>query len=242
MKEYLYDPHVHTLETSLCGRIPAKTLVETYHEKGYAGIVVTDHLHETYISSLTCHDDWDACVDRFLLGYNAAKQRGAELGFDVLLGAELRFEQESNNDYLVYGIDEAFLRRNPYPYRMDPHDFFDTFKNEVLIIHAHPFREQHGPILYDCVHGIEYINCSPRHENGNEEALALCMENPHLFRTCSSDTHRPGDEGRAAMVFDRRLFDSFDYKRAVEQGAYRLKSEEFQHLITKCNAHFGGRN
>ena len=242
MKEYLYDPHVHTSETSLCGRIPAKTVVELYHAKGYAGLVVTDHLHESYISSLDCRDDWDACVDRFLIGYNAAKQRGAELGVDVLLGAELRFEQDSNNDYLVYGIDDAFLKRNPYLHRMGPQNFFDTFQNEVLIIHAHPYRGQHGPIRYDCVHGIEYINCNLRHENGNDQALALCMENPHLFRTCGSDTHRPGDEGRAAMIFGARLFESRDYKRAVEQRAYTVKCDDFKDLIATCNAHFGGRN
>ena len=43
----------------------------------------------------------------------SSKARGDELGLDVILGAELRFP-ENDNDYLVYGIDEAWLRANPY--------------------------------------------------------------------------------------------------------------------------------
>ena len=52
-----FDLHVHTAETSKCGTISAPKLVDTYKANGYDGIVITDHLHETYISLQNCRDD-----------------------------------------------------------------------------------------------------------------------------------------------------------------------------------------
>lgn len=241
MKSYLYDPHVHTKESSKCGWIPAATIAETYHDRKYAGIVITDHMHETYISNLDCKDDWDACVDEFLTGYRLAKTRGDELGMDVILGMELRFP-ENNNDYLVYGIDEAFLHKHPYMYLMGHNAFFEAFKDEVLIINAHPFRDGNPTVFFDSVHGIEIVNCSPRHDNCNDKALELCMANPHLLRSCSSDAHRPGDEARAALVFDHRIRDSFAFKVAMMQRAYRMQCDEFHSVIEQCINYFGGVN
>ncbi|MEL7602683.1 MAG: histidinol phosphatase [Bacillota bacterium] len=239
MSLFLYDPHVHTKETSRCGWIPAATLVELYHEHKYAGIVVTDHMHETYISLLDCSDDWDACVDSFLTGYRLAKQRADELDMDVILGMELRFP-ENNNDYLVYGIDEAFLRRNPYMYRMGHSAFYQTFKDEVLIIQAHPFRDENSTVFFDSVHGLEIINCSPRHDNFNDRALESSTRYPDLLRSCSSDAHRPGDEARAALAFNRRIRDSFAFRRAMQEHACSMQCEEFQSIIDQCKMHFGG--
>lgn len=241
MNLFLYDPHVHTKETSRCGWIPAVELVDLYHEHQYTGLVITDHMHETYISLLDCSDDWDACVDSFLTGFRLAKQRGDELGMDIILGMELRFP-ENNNDYLIYGIDEAFLRQNPYMYKMGRSAFFETFKDQVLIIQAHPYRDENDNVFLDNVHGIEIINCSPRHDNYNNRALDSSIKYPNLLRSCSSDAHRPGDEARAALVFDRRLHDSFAFRRAMQQQDYGMQCEEFQSIIDKCNIHFGGAN
>ncbi|MDA6864799.1 hypothetical protein OSL55_27745, partial [Escherichia coli] len=79
-------------------------------------------------------------MDHYLSGYKASKKRGDELGFDVILGAELRFPQ-NDNDYLVYGIDEDWLRSNPYMCCTSAREFYEKFHNEVLIIHAHPYRD-----------------------------------------------------------------------------------------------------
>ena len=79
--------------------------VRTYHEHGYTGLCVTDHLHMVYINSLPCKDDWKSCMDKYLKGYRAAKAEGEKYGMDIILGAELRFP-ENDSDYLVYGIDE----------------------------------------------------------------------------------------------------------------------------------------
>ena len=99
MKEYLYDPHTHTAETSKCGHLPAAEVVDRYAGHGFSGLVVTDHLHPEYLSRIDTDHNWDHVIDHYLAGYRASKARGDELGLDVILGAELRFP-ENDNDYL----------------------------------------------------------------------------------------------------------------------------------------------
>lgn len=226
---YKYDIHVHTMETSRCGYIKAPKIVATYKKLGYSGICITDHLHDLYISLMDCHDDWQLCMDRYMYGYKEAKKAGDAVGLDVLFGIELRFP-ENDSDYLIYGVDEAWLRANPYVCRMDHASFFRKFGDSVLIIHAHPYRYC-DEVFYDCVHGLEIANCNPRHESRNELALQLAREHPALYRTCSSDMHRPGDEGRAGILFSRRVHDSYELKAAIESREYKLWCPVYEDII-----------
>ena len=91
MDGYLFDPHTHTAETSKCGHLPAAEVVDRYVRHGFSGLVVTDHLHPEYLSRIDTDHDWNKVIDHYLSGYRASKQRGDEVGFQVLLGAELRF-------------------------------------------------------------------------------------------------------------------------------------------------------
>ena len=154
MQGYLYDPHTHTAETSKCGHLPAADVVERYVKHGFSGLVVTDHLHPEYLSRIDTEHDWQKAMDHYLSGYKASKKRGDELGFDVILGAELRFPQ-NDNDYLVYGIDEDWLRSNPYMCCTSAREFYEKFHNEVLIIHAHPYRDGNTTVFEDAVDGTK---------------------------------------------------------------------------------------
>jgi len=88
-------------------------------------------------------------------------------------------------------------------------------------------------VFYDCVHGIEVVNCNPRHDNRNELALKLCQENPHLYRTVGSDAHQIGDEGRAAILVEERIRDSYALKDAITSGRYRNWCPEFDWILKK---------
>ncbi len=228
---YKYETHLHTMETSRCGYVRATDQVKTYKELGYTGICVTDHLHSLYLELMDCHDDWGKCMDRWLYGYRLAKAAGEEYGLNVILGMELRFP-ENESDYLIYGIDEKWVYGHPWINRMDHQTFFDTYGGEVLIIHAHPYRNC-DEVFHTCVHGLEIANCNPRHPSRNELALQLARENPHLYPTVGSDAHRPGDEGRAAVCFERIIHDSYEYKIAIETGSYRLWCPEYEEIIRK---------
>ena len=199
MQGYLYDPHTHTAETSKCGHLPAADVVERYVKHGFSGLVVTDHLHPEYLSRIDTEHDWQKAMDHYLSGYKASKKRGDELGFDVILGAELRF--------------------------------YDKFHNEVLIIHAHPYRDGNTTVFEDAVDGTEIINGNPRHENHSDRGVELCRRHPNYFRLAGSDTHQDGDDARAGVILPERVRDSFQYKAMIESGNFRLWGPDFQDLI-----------
>ena len=100
MDGFLFDPHTHTAEASKCGRLPAAEVVDRYMRHGFAGLVVTDHLHPEYLSRIDTEHDWNAVCDYYLSGYHASKRRGGEAGFQVILGAELRFPENHNDQAL----------------------------------------------------------------------------------------------------------------------------------------------
>ena len=227
---YRIDPHVHTSETSKCARVPAVELAEEYHALGIYGIAITDHLNEDYISQLYCMDDWNSCIDSFLDGYRRVKERGDKLGLIVILGMEIRFP-ENDNDYLVYGIDEMFLRSNPYIHRSSSEAFYKRYSDKVVIIQAHPFRDNNENVCSKWIHGLEIVNSHPRHENHNEKALAFWRQNPRLYRMCGSDVHRKGQEGSSYVLFDHPVTDSIGFKEAVEQGNYSLESNKEEERI-----------
>lgn len=232
---YRYELHLHTSETSHCGHVPAADQVKTYHDLGYAGICVTDHLHNTQIGHFHVAHDWHAIVDRYLAGYRAAKAAGDAIGLDVIFGVELRFP-ENDSDYLIYGIDEQWLYDHPWITDMDHQSFFDRFHDEVLIIHAHPYR-YNDVVYYDCVHGLEIVNCNPRHDSRNALALALAEAHPSLYRTVGSDAHQIGDEGRAAILVEARIPDSHCLKDVITSGSYRnWCCPEFEEILRESEA------
>ena len=230
MKSFRYDIHTHTKETSRCGRIRAGELAARYAALGYDGIAITDHLHEEYIESLACAGDWGACVDAYLAGYREAKafaDRKADGAFDVVLGMELRYPQ-NDNDFLVFGIDEEFLRANPYLYRSTPEEFFDKHGAQAIIIQAHPFRCGCFAAPARCLHGVEVFNGNPRHDSRDERARAFADVHPHLLRTCASDAHQNEDVGRAAMLFDTRIRDSHTLRAELARNSYTMEYPGWQ--------------
>lgn len=106
-KLYKYELHCHTGCVSRCGRVEPEEIVKLYIEKGYDGIVVTDHY-----SPMTFEPNWcpQKQIDFYLSGYRRMKAEAEKSGkdFTVLLGMELR-HYGTANDYLIYGIDEGFL-------------------------------------------------------------------------------------------------------------------------------------
>ena len=221
-KLFKFDSHLHTAESSHCGFISGGDLVDLYYELGYNGIAITDHLHEGLISSFNCRNDWNACVDLFLTGYKRALRQGEKIGLSVILGAELRFNKPNSNDYLIYGIDEEFLRKNPYPFRLGPSEFFKRFADEVLIIQAHPFRDGNETVFVDCIHGIELFNPNRRHDNYDEKGMELSKNNPDLYLFSGSDVHRACDLACGWMLFKEPITNSKELHEAVKRNDYFL--------------------
>ncbi len=228
--QLIYDTHVHTAETSPCGRVPAAQTVDYYAAHGYAGLVITDHLHQEFLNKAGKEGDWDLIVDRYMAGFTAAKKRGDEIGFDVIFGVEMRFT-DNNNDYLVYGLDEAWLRAHPYVICRTAREFFRKYHTEVLVMHAHPFRDGNETVFTDAVHGIELINTNARHDNFTEKAVSLYRAHPEYYLQAGSDMHRADDRCRAGIMVNRPIHDSFEYADLIRSGDYELYAPGFEDVI-----------
>ena len=203
MQTYKYDTHVHTSQTSPCGRIPAERLVQMYKAAGYQGAIITDHYFDEYFEYMDCKE-WKQKVNRFLEGYRAALCEGQKIGFDIILGMELRF-QENLNDYLVYGFDESFLFGNKELYKLGLNKFRQLVKGmDILIYQAHPFRSwvnQADPELLD---GVEVFNGSHQFDSLNHKAYGFAEDNG-LKMISGSDFHNEQDLARGGIVIPERI-------------------------------------
>lgn len=208
MHLFRYETHAHTCETSPCGKVNACDLVRQYKEIGYHGIVITDHYYNEYFEKLGSIS-WEDKVHAYLKGYRAALEEGRKAGVVVLLGMELRFESNWN-DYLVYGLNEEILLRNPELYRMTLEEFRELADREQLLIYqAHPFRKGMTVTRTDCLDGIEAFNGNPRHNSNNTLAYLFAREN-NLKIISGSDYHQPQDAARGGIEVEEELKTSAD--------------------------------
>jgi hypothetical protein len=213
-KTYRYELHMHTAESSWCGRTPGARAAEMYAAAGYDGVCVTDHYFREAVESLPGRKAKDK-VSAWLAGYRAVRDAGTRVGLETLLCMELRFD-ENFNDYLVYGITEELLMRHPDLYAMTPAAFYRFARQHGLFFaQAHPYRSVCVPADPACLHGIEVFNAHRRHQNHNDLAEALAAAHPHLVRLAGSDFHQENDLGGASVLFGERMRESAEIAGAL---------------------------
>ncbi len=216
---FKYDTHVHTSETSRCGRVPARETVRLYRDAGYDGIIITDHFCTPFFDSIS--GDWKSKVDQYLDGYRKALDEGNKSGLKVFLGMEILFD-ENLNDYLIYGFEESFLYENPGLCSLGLKKFSDFIKGtQIKIVQAHPFRRYITPADPSLLHGVEVYNGNPRHDSQNH--LALQLANRHkLSKTSGSDFHQTEDIARGGMESQYPLKNMGDFIKLLNDGSFRL--------------------
>lgn len=216
MALYKYDTHVHTAESSPCGKVPAAEMIHLYSQAGYSGVVVTDHFSK-HAFDMHLFKSWERKVDAYLKGYNAAVDAGKKYNMDVIFGIELTFE-ENNNDYLIYGIDVQFLKDNKEPFRLGLEGFRKLIAGrDILIFQAHPFRPfmiPAPPVLLD---GIEVYNGNIRHNAKNELSYEYALRNK-LKLSSGSDFHRLGDQARGGIVLSERISTPAELVQVFKDG------------------------
>ncbi|MBQ2840454.1 MAG: PHP domain-containing protein [Oscillospiraceae bacterium] len=220
---YKYDIHVHTSETSCCGLMSAAETVERYRASGYTGLCFTDHYSSSTFERAS--GSWRDKADRFLSGYRAAKKVAD--GLDILLGAELHFGRPgehiySSNDYLVYGITEEFIYAYPELHLLTLPEFSEIAKkHDLLVIQAHPMRNNMELVHLDLLDGMEVYNGNQNHEARNEKAEAFARARGYIL-TSGSDCHEEKHVGRGGILCSRRLSSSADLKALLRSGEYEL--------------------
>ena len=228
---YKYDLHVHTDEISSCGKVGVEKLIVLYKNKGYDGIVLTDHFRQSFFGDF---QDWKEGIDKIIEIYTKAKNFGANLNLDVMLGIEVSFAK-NEGDFLVYGIDEEFLRNNNFILQGSLSDFNNIVKDrDILIYEAHPFRNKKKEAADpEQVFGIEIYNGNPRHENNNQLAY-LEAEKYKLKMISGSDFHQLEDLGKGGIISSERITNSEKLINVLQKGNYKLIGEDLSYVQNKA--------
>jgi len=219
---YYTETHLHTAETSPCGKLPAAEEMQIYHEAGYSTVFVTDHYSEIGFRM----NGAQTLADRpaiLLRGYRAAREAGEKLGMTVLLGAEIQLLC-SPNHYLLYGADEAFFETAPDLLLFTPEQLYD-FVNEhgFFLTQAHPFRGKCTPTPH-AVHAMEAYNSTPSYFVETDEARVSELNRAyHLPLTGGSDCHRLEDACRTGIITKIPIRTASDFREVLRTGEFEIK-------------------
>jgi hypothetical protein len=196
-----------------------------YRDAGYQGIVFTDHFNEENLNAYG-KISWEEKIDRYLAGYRNAVPMAKTLDMDVFWGIELRFT-ENDNDYLVYGIDEAFLKEHESILSWSITQFMNSIRSlgNVVVYQAHPYRDGCAPLFPLVVDGFEIYNGNPRHDSRNETAEAIAHEH-NLLILSGSDFHRPGDLATGGVAFPNRIY-------SIDEFVMMVKALDTTSLVKK---------
>lgn len=217
---YKTEPHLHTFPVSNCSQLRADELIRLYKEAGYDTVIISDHFarfhYEKMEERLGRKLSWEEYVDLFRTGYEAAKEAGDACGIRVLYSVELSL---GVNHFLLYGADKAFLLSRTDVFDLSVPEFYAHAKaHGVTVIQAHPLRDGKCTPYPDHADGFEVFNSHPRHNNHNDEVLAIAEWHPRLLRTVGSDAHRVEDIAGCAVLSDQPIESVEDYLELLRSG------------------------
>lgn len=215
---FIVQLHIHTSETSKCGRATGAEMARACREAGYDMIVITDHF---FNANIGCDRSlpWEEKVEYLFRGYRAAKAEGDKIGLKVLPG----WETFTNGpEYLTYGLGEEFLLENPDIDTLGNAEYLSRVKNAGgFVIHAHPFRKaSYIPDFVPDPHSVEafeVFNASHVDPAFNVQALKMARRFD-LIQTAGSDAHSIDGVRGGAMRFPREISTSEELIAALRAG------------------------
>lgn len=212
--------HAHTSPASSCSEIDPEDLAVTYKNLGYDAVTVANHFIYEY-EGLSKNE----IIDRFFADYEKAEKKGKEIGIKVLLAAEIRFT-ESDNDYLIYGINRTMLEEiyDLLPFGIE--NFRKTYSMpESVFLQAHPFRQGMKDVDPSLLDGIEVFNMHPNHNSKVGIAAVYAKEQAFSVISAGSDFHHSGrkHEGVSAIRSKFLPEDSFELAKLLKSGDYLLE-------------------
>lgn len=219
-KEYKYkiETHAHTFPMSPCADFSPQEVIEKYAKLGFDAVVITNHFYSYSFSG----DKKEIANKRFLDDFYKAEEAAKKYKLKVIFGMEIHFS-DSNNDYLLYGIDQNDLDILYDLTFTDYKTFYETFKNDRnVILQAHPFRPNmvlQEPELLD---GIEVFNMHPGHNSKIGIAAQYAANHPHFIKTCGTDFHHEGHQGLGGILTKTLPKDSFEFAEILKSRDYLL--------------------
>ena len=189
MAGYIYETHMHTSEVSKCGASTAAEQIKAYKDRGYAGVIVTDHFVNGH-TNCPQYLSWEDKTSFQQKGYIAAKNAGDCFGLDVFFAWEY---PDHGSDFLTYGLGADFILAHPEIDTMPIGDYCTLVKAcGGYVAQAHPYRDEEYvmrqyPISPKYLDGVEVFNSSLRPAlNAKARAFA---ERHSLAMQSGSDSH-----------------------------------------------------
>ncbi len=221
--EYKYrtELHAHTSPASSCSEIPPEDLAVIYKELGYNAVTVANHFSYEYQDSTK-----QQVIERFFSDFERAKKKGNEIGINVILAAEIRFE-ENENDYLIYGVTRKMMEEiyDLLPYGVENFRRVYSMPDSVFL-QAHPFRDDMEVVDPAILDGIEVFNLHPNHNSRVGIASVYAREQHFPIITAGSDFHHKNrkHEGVSAILTKTLPSESFDIAEILKSGDYLLEA------------------
>lgn len=225
MSKFYAQLHLHTAESSACGRDGAEAMMRACAGQGYGLVVVTDHFFNANTTSPR-NLPWPERVGWLMKGYRAAKKAGDKLGVAVLFGWET---DQGGPEILTYGLGEEYLLTHPDIAEWDLERYArETRAAGAFLAHAHPFRQAYyidpfrpRPELYDA---IEVYNAHHHHAGHSEwDAQALRLAHRHgSLMTAGADAHKADEVGFGAMELPWPVADMDELIAALRSGRARV--------------------
>lgn len=217
-KPYLYETHLHTAPVSRCAKASVEQTLAYYKSLGYAGVCITNHFIDGNIN-IERDRPYEERIRFFCSDYENAEKLGLEMGISVFFGIEMSY---GGTDFLVYGIDKAWLLAHPEIDTMSIRDKLTLMADAgAFIVQAHPYREARY---------IECIRLFPRHVHAVEIYNASQPDLPNdmarhyaasygLIPFAGSDNHWAEEKRTLGGVMtDRPLDDIFDFIQTAKEG------------------------
>ena len=227
----LFDMHVHTAEGSPCGVIKNEEMVNAYKQKGFDGVVLTNHVARWYMEHCYNLGYADYCKHLYDV-YLAAKEFGEKIGLTVLYGQELKLDCTGSNDYLVYGVTYEQMLEYGDMMAWTPEKLKEASDSDGFVFYqAHPFREHMKIVNPAYLYGIEVFNGAlnfeyPSDDQRNDIAN-LWADKFKLHKIAGSDCHTCDKVGVAGVKFFTEIRDNNDLVTALREDNYYLVEKAF---------------
>lgn len=214
--EYLYETHMHTSPASDCATGTPAQQVRAYKNRGYTGIIVTDHFVN---GNSGCPTDlsWEEKMAFVTAGYHDAKAEGALCGLDVFLGWEYCLE---GTEFLTYGLGLDFLLAHPHIAKMTVPAYSALVRKwGGYLAQAHPYRTSDWiknpyPVEPSLLDGIEVYNASL--SKGLNEKAAEFARLHHLPGQAGSDSHHESLKFASGIKLKQKAESIFDIVEAIK--------------------------
>ena len=212
---YRYETHMHTCQSSACGKSTGAEHARRYKELGYDGIFITDHF---FRGNCAVPRDlpWEEWVRRFCKGYEDAKAEGDRIGLQVFFAWE---ESIDGDDWLVYGLPPEWLLAHPEIARCTRQEQLTlAHADGGCVVQAHPFRQR--DYIRRILLGPQFCDAAEVANQGNQPLDDVCAlryaRTYGLHMTCGSDNHLSAPDRQPwGVAFEHRITCPADYVRAI---------------------------